>query len=69
MARRRYEEYEEEEPTFSLHDFKKWLQQQNGDDEALQEANTTEEFHKDELKEKFKENFKEKLRKRRKKKD
>lgn len=66
MARRKLTE-DEDEPTFSLHDFKKWLQQHNEEVEekdSLQKL--TEESRKEELKEQFKENFKQKLRKRRK---
>lgn len=51
-----------EEPTFSLHDFKKWLDKQ-GPEEVTENA---EEFHKQESKEEFKERFKEKVKKKKK---
>ena len=63
MRRYRYED-SEDEPTFSLYDFKKWLQSNGqGEDEAAQQE-SAEEFHKEELKEKFKKKFREKLKKR-----
>jgi hypothetical protein len=54
---------EDEDPTFSLHDFKKWLSKEGMGDlaENLQET------RKEESKEEFKERFKDKVRRRRKK--
>lgn len=47
----KYRENNEEEPTFSLHDFKKWLQGQNKN-ESVREPKQQED-PKEELKEKF----------------
>lgn len=57
-----------EEPTFSIHDFKKWLHQTGqGDDESLTLPESVDPLagRKDELKEKFKARFKEKVANRR----
>ncbi len=61
-----YFEEDSEEPTFSLHDFKKWLSKQGNGDEIVENS---ESVHKEESKEEFKKRFKEKVRRRRKKKD
>lgn len=68
--RKRYDEEHEDgnEPTFSIHDFKKWLKGEGVDPDDDLKQESTEEVHKENMKEKFKENFKEKLRKKRKKK-
>lgn len=68
MAKRKDETHEDSEPTFSLYDFKKWLNDNGADHDEDLQPESTEENHKNQMKEKFKENFKEKLRNKRKKK-
>lgn len=57
---------EQNEPTFSFYDFKKWLSKQ-GDEPEIDMNEVTKENVKEELKEEFKQRVKNKIKKRKKK--